>query len=86
MSSDLTTSYSRSNQTDATSDRKLSAEPSAPRSYIYAQRAGIGDTFGRFYARAKREGWRTYEIEASHNPHITAPAALLSILNQIAGA
>jgi hypothetical protein len=54
------------------------------RSYIYAKRAGIGDTFGRFYARAKREGWRTFEIDASHNPHITNPQALLAILNEIA--
>jgi pimeloyl-ACP methyl ester carboxylesterase len=63
---------------------QLSAEPSAPRSYIYAKKIGIGDTFGPFYARAKREGWRTYEIDASHNPHITNPQALLAILNEIA--
>ncbi len=62
----------------------LSAEPSMPRYYIYAKRTGIGDTFGRFYARAKRESWRTYEIEASHNPHITNPEGLLAILNEIA--
>jgi hypothetical protein len=63
---------------------RLAAEPSAPRSYIYAKKIGIGDTFGPFYARAKREGWRTYEIDASHNPHITNPQALLAILNEIA--
>jgi hypothetical protein len=62
----------------------LSAEPAAPRSYIYAKRAGIGDTFGRFYARAKREGWRTFEVDASHNPHITNPQGLLAILQEIA--
>jgi pimeloyl-ACP methyl ester carboxylesterase len=62
----------------------LSAEPSAPRYYIYAKRAGIGDTFGRFYARAKREGWRTFEVDASHNPHITNPQGLLAILQEIA--
>jgi len=62
----------------------LSAEPSAARYYIYAKRAGIGDTFGRFYARAKREGWRTYEVDASHNPHITNPQGLLAILQEIA--
>jgi hypothetical protein len=65
---------------------KLSAEPSAPRSYIYCTRLGPHDTFGQFAARAKRESWRYFEIEASHNPHITAPAALLAILNEIAGA
>ena len=65
---------------------KLSAEPSAPRTYIYAKKIGIGDTFGPFYTRAKREGWRTYEIDASHNPHITNPQALLAILNEVANA
>ena len=39
-----------------------------------------------FYERARREGWATYEIESSHNPHITNPAALLAILNEIATA
>ena len=63
---------------------KLSAEPSAPRSYIYCKRIGIGDTFGRFFARARREGWRTFEIDASHNPHITNPDGLLAILREIA--
>ena len=64
----------------------LSAEPSAPRTYIYARKAGIGDNFRKFYDRAKREGWNTYQIESSHNPHITNPQALLAILNEIAGA
>src|ERR1043165_8825722 len=32
----------------------LSAEPSAPRSYIYAKKAGIGDTFRQFYRSAER--------------------------------
>jgi len=62
----------------------LSTEPSAPRTYIYAKKAGIGDTFRRFLERAKREGWRAYEIESSHNPHITNPHGLLAILNEIA--
>ena len=63
---------------------KLSAEPSARRSYIYCKRIGIGDTFGQFLARAKREGWPTFEIDASHNPHITTPDALFAILQDIA--
>jgi pimeloyl-ACP methyl ester carboxylesterase len=63
---------------------KLSAEPSAPRSYVYCTRAGIGDTFRQFAERAKREGWQTFEIDASHNPHITNPPALLAILDEIA--
>ena len=62
---------------------KLSAEPSAPRTYIYAKRARPDDGFRQFLDRAKREGWRTYEIDASHNPHITAPQALLALLEKI---
>ena len=62
----------------------LSAEPSAPCTYVYAKRAGIGDNFRQFYQRAQREGWKTYEIDASHNPHITAPGPLTDILSEIA--
>ena len=63
---------------------KLSAEPAMPRFYIYAKKAGIGDNFRQFYSRAQRDGWTTCEIDASHNPHITNPQALLAILNEIA--
>ena len=63
---------------------KLAAEPSAPRTYIYAKRARPDDGFRQFLERAKREGWRTYEIDASHNPHITAPEMLMTILNATA--
>ena len=63
---------------------KLSAEPSVPRTYIYAKKIGIGGTFGPSCARARREGWRVYEIDSSHNPHITNPQALLAVLNEIA--
>src|SRR5947209_5227122 len=65
---------------------KLSAEPSAPRTYIYCKRARPEDNFRQFFERGKREGWRTYEIDASHNPHITAPDVLMTILGKIAAA
>jgi len=66
---------------------RLSAEPAMPRSYIYARKAGIGDTFRQFAERAKKENWRFYfEIDASHNPHITNPQGLLAILNAVAAA
>jgi pimeloyl-ACP methyl ester carboxylesterase len=65
---------------------KLSAEPSAPRTYIYCKRARPDDNFRQFLDRAKREGWRTYEIDASHNPHITAPDMLMKILGETAAA
>ena len=50
-----------------------------PRSYIYAKRITPADTFARFAGRAKSEtGWRYYEMDASHSPHVTAPDALMS--------
>ena len=35
-------------------------------------------------ARTNGEGWRHHEIDASHNPHITAPDALAVLLDSIA--
>lgn len=55
-----------------------------PRTYIYAKRATPEDTFRRFADRAKREHWDYREIDASHSPHITAPEALMSLLQSIA--
>jgi hypothetical protein len=55
-----------------------------PRHYVYCTRIGPGDPFRPSYERAKREGWGAYELDASHNPHITAPEALMGLLNGIA--
>jgi pimeloyl-ACP methyl ester carboxylesterase len=55
-----------------------------PRSYIYATRITPADTFGQFAKRTKNEaGWRYYEIDASHSPNVTAPDALMALLQQI---
>jgi pimeloyl-ACP methyl ester carboxylesterase len=55
-----------------------------PRSYIYCTRSGPGDVFRQFADRAKTEsGWRYVEMDASHNPHITCPTALMAVLNQL---
>src|SRR5580704_10849758 len=63
---------------------ELSCEPTMPRSYIYATRITPADTFGPFAARAKTEpGWRYYEIDASHSPNVTAPEALMKLLEKI---
>jgi pimeloyl-ACP methyl ester carboxylesterase len=59
-------------------------ELALPRHYIYCKRCPPDDRFRQFYDRAKREGWGHYEIDASHNPHITAPEALASLLDGIA--
>jgi pimeloyl-ACP methyl ester carboxylesterase len=55
-----------------------------PRSYIYCKRIAPGDPFRQFAERARSEtGWRTYEIDASHSPHVTAPDALAALLQAI---
>jgi pimeloyl-ACP methyl ester carboxylesterase len=59
-------------------------ELTLPRSYIYATRITPADTFGPFAERAKREpGWRYHEIDASHSPNVTAPDALMVLLEKI---
>jgi pimeloyl-ACP methyl ester carboxylesterase len=63
---------------------KLSGEPGMPRNYIYATRIAPADTFGPFASRAKSEpGWRYHEIDASHSPNVTAPEALMTLLEKI---
>jgi pimeloyl-ACP methyl ester carboxylesterase len=61
--------------------------PPPPRSYIYCRRIGPTDVFRQFAERAQREsGWRHFEIDSSHNPHITAPQELLALLEKIVAA
>jgi pimeloyl-ACP methyl ester carboxylesterase len=55
-----------------------------PRHYIYCTRVGPGDPFRGSYERARREGWGLHELDASHSPHITAPDALMRVLDAIA--
>jgi pimeloyl-ACP methyl ester carboxylesterase len=58
-----------------------------PRSYIYCRRIGPTDVFRQFAERAQREsGWRYFEIDSSHNPHITAPQELAALLEKIVAA
>jgi pimeloyl-ACP methyl ester carboxylesterase len=57
-----------------------------PRSYIYATRIAPADTFGRFSKMTKNDpAWRYFEIDASHSPNVTAPEALMGLLQKIAG-
>ncbi len=62
----------------------LSGNPLPPRSYIYCKRAAPGDPFRQFAERAQREGWPYFELDASHNPHITMPEELAALLGEIA--
>lgn len=55
-----------------------------PTTYIYCTRPAPGDIFRPFARRARSEpGWRYFELDASHSPHITAPEALAALLDQI---
>jgi pimeloyl-ACP methyl ester carboxylesterase len=64
---------------------KLSAPLTLPRSYIYATRITPADTFGRFAKMTKSDpAWSYYEIDASHAPNVTAPEALMALLQKIA--
>ena len=63
---------------------RLTGEPTMQRHYIYATRVPPADIFGQFAARARSEaGWRYYEIDASHNPNITVPEALMEVLEKV---
>lgn len=56
-----------------------------PRSYIYATRITPADTFGQFAAMAKADaGWKYHELDASHSPNVSAPEALMALLEKIA--
>ena len=55
-----------------------------PRHYIYCTRIAPGDRFRRFLDRARRENWGVDEIDASHNPHVTCPEALMTLLERAA--
>ena len=64
---------------------KLSEPLTLPRSYIYATRINPADTFGPFAKMTKSDpAWRYYEIDASHSPNVTAPDALMALLEKIA--
>jgi pimeloyl-ACP methyl ester carboxylesterase len=66
---------------------KLQGGPlTLPRSYIYATRITPADTFGPFARMTKADpAWRYFEIDASHSPNVTAPQALMGLLQKIAG-
>ncbi len=54
---------------------------SLPRRYILCTRS---DAFRRFADKARAAEWPVYELDASHNPHITCPEELAALLNRIA--
>ena len=67
-------------------EQKIRLQSTEPLShhYIYAKKSGPGDVFRQFAERAKSEAaWKYYEIDASHNPHITCPQDLMALLTRI---
>jgi pimeloyl-ACP methyl ester carboxylesterase len=67
--------------------RLSGAAQALPRTYVYCTRCGPGDVFRPFAEAARKEaGWRYFELDASHNPHITMPATLAELLHRIAAA
>jgi pimeloyl-ACP methyl ester carboxylesterase len=57
-----------------------------PRTYVYCTRLAPGDVFGPFARRVRTEpGWHYVELDASHSPNVTAPAALARLLETIIG-
>jgi pimeloyl-ACP methyl ester carboxylesterase len=64
--------------------RLTRGDAAMPRHYIYCLKHDPSDVVRPFYERAKREGWTTHELDASHNAHITAPDALADLLDAIA--
>jgi pimeloyl-ACP methyl ester carboxylesterase len=54
-----------------------------PRSFIEATR-NVHGPFGKFAAEARKTpGWICYEIDASHSPNVTAPGALMTLLDRV---
>ncbi len=62
---------------------RLRGKPAMPRSYIQCMRYAERGPFGQFAGRARAEGWPTYELDASHSPNVTAPQALMAVLEQV---
>ena len=51
-----------------------------PRDYILCTKS---ETFRRYADQARADGWPTHELDASHNPHITVPGELMTLLDRI---
>jgi hypothetical protein len=62
---------------------RLSAELDLPRTYIHCTRFADAKPFGQFSTRAGNAGWRVHDLDASHSPNITAPAALVDLVERI---
>jgi pimeloyl-ACP methyl ester carboxylesterase len=62
---------------------RLQAPLTLPRVYIHCTRYADKKPFAQFAERARRDGWPCFDLDASHSPNVTAPAALMDVLGQI---
>lgn len=62
---------------------RLQAALTLPRVYIHCTRYADKKPFAQFAARARHDGWPCYDLDASHSPNVTAPAALMNLLREI---
>ena len=62
----------------------LPTQISLPRAYIHCTRYADKKPFAQFASLANREaGWESFDLDASHSPNVTAPAALTDLLWRI---
>jgi pimeloyl-ACP methyl ester carboxylesterase len=63
----------------------LQEDFAGPRHYILCPKHSPDGRFRRFYDRAKAENWAgAYELDSSHNPHVTVPDELAALFDKIA--
>jgi pimeloyl-ACP methyl ester carboxylesterase len=61
---------------------RLYTKLTLPRTYIHCMRYADRSPFGQFATQARAEGWQVYDLDASHSPNITAPGALMELLQR----
>lgn len=61
---------------------RLRAQLTLPRTYIQCMRYANQGPFAQFAARAG-DGWQCYKLDASHSPNVTAPGALMDLLQRV---
>jgi pimeloyl-ACP methyl ester carboxylesterase len=63
---------------------QLRAEPRVPRAFIHCTRYADKKPFAQFASRfAGEAGWQVFDLDASHSPNVTAPAALMEVVARI---
>ena len=62
---------------------RLQAALTLPRVYVHCMRFADKKPFAQFdTATRDKPGWRNFDLDASHSPNVTAPAALMDVLQR----